>query len=550
MPTKQMEQLTGSSMSCCDGTDSPALYAIANMLYSDVENKILNVHFDHGLGDCVHFVAFCKVLKDKYGIKINIHSESNKREVFNAAGIEYCDLHGSIYHRWTYPPDFNYPELIDGDGSKLYGNVLMKTEEERREFYNAVCDLDMRDMLATVITDKERTRVDKLLKGLPEPFILLHLWGSNLQASKNIDNHEEIYNALLDMFDGTLILLDWDYRAFPINHTRIRHLDRDFKLSSIPDVAEIFTRANESGGLIIGVDSGPYHLSAMHRIPTLGVFHHHYPACIGLPSPKQVVLTRNAASYKRSNQPRRKRWNIVEYGGSIPNAADIARNAQRILEGPRYAGNRSNVAGDVMLQQWVRDWLRQSTSLCRRADRDKTIDFLLCEIASRFNWPLIVETGCIRSNEDWSAGYSTYLFAVFLYRLGSGRLITIDNNKQNLNFAMEKIKEHGWDNNQVYPMCFDSVEYFKAYLGDEINVLFLDSLDAENPNHANYALCELKTIEEYLSEDSLIVFDDTAYANGRWVGKGALTVPYLLGKDYHILSLGYQVILSKVESVK
>lgn len=529
--------------SCCDGSNSPALFAIANMLYADIPHKSINVHFDHGLGDCVHFIAFCKVLRDNYGIEIKIHCEGNKRDVFRAAGIDYCPKEGSVYHRWTYPTDFNYPETTDGDGSKLYGNILMKTEEERRKFYDEVCDLDMTGMLPSIVTDKERERVGELLKGLPEPFVLAHFWGSNLQSSKNLDNHEEIFNALLDMFDGTLILLDWDYRAKPIHHCRVRHLDRDFKLSSIPDIAELFTRADNSGGLLIGVDSGPYHLSAMHPIPALGVFHHHYPACVSLPSPKQAVMTRNAASYKPCNWVRRKRWNVLEYAGHLPSAADIARHAQRFLEGPRYAGGRADIGGDVMMQQWVRNWLRRSTGLCSRADRNVTFDFLLREITKRFLAPNIVETGCARSRDDWSAGYSTYVFAAYLHRLGQGKLYSVDNDAHNLEFAAGEIKQ--WEKCFFVPRYSDSLEFFRNH-NEEINVLYLDSLDTEHPNHSQHAVAECRLAEKHLQDDSIIVLDDTAYKDGRWIGKGALAVPYLLNKDYKILSLGYQVVMSKI----
>lgn len=540
-----MEELDRVALmsSCCDGENSPALFAIANMIYSDVRDKTLNIHFDHGLGDCVHFIAFCRVLRDNYGINISVHCEGNKRDIFRAAEIPYAELHGSIYHRWTYPSDFNYPETIDGDGSKLYGNILMKTEEERRKFYDEVCDLDMREMLPSIITDKERDRVAKLLHGLPEPFVLMHLWGSNLQSSKNMDNHEEIYNALLDSFDGTLLLLDWDYRAKQTKHSRIRHLDRDFKLSSFPDIAELFTRANESGGLLIGVDSGPYHLSAMHPIPALGIFHHHYPACVSLPSPKQVVMTRDAASYKPCNWVRRKRWSVAEYAGHLPTAGDVAKHARRILEGPRYAGERSNIGGDVAMQQWVRDWLRQSTGLCRRADRDITMDFLLREIPKRFDFPVIVETGCARSRDDWSAGYSTYIFAAFLHRLQAGSLTTVDNDPKLLAFAAGEVAQ--WDKCLFYPIYDDSVAHLNKRK-DLIDVLYLDSLDCENPNHAQHGIAEVKAAERLLIDKAIVVFDDTGFRDGKWIGKGALAVPYLLNKDWKILSLGYQVVMSKL----
>lgn len=538
--------------SCCDGADSPAFVEIAKLIYEDKPNKSINVHFDHGLGDCVHFIAFCKVLKDKYGITVNIHYEDNKKDVFVAAGIQYAELKDSIYHRWTYPPDFNYPETVDGNGSKLFGNILLRTEQERRDFYSAMVDVDLTDMLQTIVTKEATEKVNNCLKDLPCPFILLHLWGTNLAPYKNLDNHLEVYNVLLDMFDGTLILLDWDNRATRINHSRVRHFDTDFHLHSIAETAALFDIANITGGIMIGVDSGPYHLTAMHPIPSLGIFHHHYPACVSLPSPKQVVMTRNADSYKPCNRIRRKRWNIVEYSDSLPSPSDVATQAQRMLEGVRYSRGRRGrqsarlgVGADVMLQQWVRDWLRQSTNLCSRADRDKTMDYLFREINLRFMQPTILETGCIRSVDDWSAGYSTYLFAVLLDILEAGKLITVDNNQHNLDFALQEIKSQGWGTDSIQPYCMDSCEYLTDHCNEDIDVLYLDSLDVEHPDHANYAMQEIRLAEKFLHNKSIVVLDDTGFKEGRWIGKGAIVVPYLLNKGWKILSLGYQVLMSK-----
>ncbi len=47
---------------------------------------------------------------------------------------------------------------------------------------------------------------------------------------------------------------------------------------------------------------------------------------------------------------------------------------------------------------------------------------------------MIVETGCIRSAEDWSAGYATYLVGYFLHHHG-GELHSVDNDPNNVAFA-------------------------------------------------------------------------------------------------------------------
>jgi hypothetical protein len=61
-------------------------------------------------------------------------------------------------------------------------------------------------------------------------------------------------------------------------------------------------------------------------------------------------------------------------------------------------------------------------------------------------------------------------------------------------------------------------------------------------------LSEIQAAEERLHHASIVVFDDTCYANGGFIGSGALGVPWLLERGWCILHSGHQTILSRLAS--
>jgi spermidine synthase len=90
----------------------------------------------------------------------------------------------------------------------------------------------------------------------------------------------------------------------------------------------------------------------------------------------------------------------------------------------------------------------------------------------------------------------------------------------------------------------DSVKYLENF-SEPIDVLYLDSLDTTEPDHAEHAERELAASWPRLHEQSLIVIDDTPWQAGAWIGKGARVVPALLEKGWKILYGGYQVVLGR-----
>lgn len=497
--------------------------------------------FDHGLGDCVH-IAFLLQLYKRRGWDVVVHHEQNKSLIFHTADLPYVGVNDNVaHHPWVYQSSFNRPTTNwDGAGNKIAGNLNEHPLEpigDPEELWEELCGIEFD--ADDAVTDEHWQATDRFLEDLPKPCVLIHTHGTNFPEGKNLDTDliTGIYRQLLEGMDGTIILLDWDHRAPTLPHARVRHVKDDWEHIDLERLYCLMRRSQ----LLIGVDSGPWHFSKLTGIPGVGVFHHHYPSCVCLPRPEAVHVTRSAPEYRAVSQPKRRRWNIVEYAGGRPTAEEVAAHALRMLHGPRYLRDRRRMGRDVQLQQWVRDWCRGSTGSSWLADRHRTFDFLLQESTRRFEAPTIVETGCIRSAEDWAgAGNSTYLFGAYLDGLEAGHLTSVDNSAEHCEFARQETACWG---PYVAIEHSDSAEWL-ASCQEPIDVLYLDSMDVDVPGHAEYALGEFHAAESRLHDTSLVVFDDTTWDKG-WAGKGALAVPEMLRSGWRIVSSGYQVIMTR-----
>lgn len=489
-------------------------------------NKIF---WNHGLGDCAQFAAVLKVYKD-HGFDIPVHYAKDKACMFEAVGVEWCESEGTVNHDWSYCPGFNDPVPdVDWSGSKVGLNMSREPMPDIGNYWDELCNVNLEGSLDRFVDKANVSGAEKFLRDLPRPIILLHTTGTNY-VGKNIpdDQIDSLYKGLLTL--GSIVILDWDLRVPELPHGRVRHSKKDWGHISLLDLYAIMEKAD----LLIGVDSGPFHFSAFSRIPTLGIFSHHYPSCVALPRAKTVCMVSSNNERNRERPPhnnvniaRRQRWNIVEYPGGIATVAHIVTHAQRILEGSRYG---LPIGRDVMMQQWIRDWCLQGPVWeCPHADRNVTLDFLFREIYKRYKDPVIVETGCIRQKEDWTAGYSSYLFGA-----SNRPFLSIDNSQEHIEFA----KKTAWGGEFV---CSDSVLWLEG-CEEGIDLLYLDSWDADVPGHAEHGLAEIKAAYNKLHNNSIVVYDDTIWNQG-WKGKGALGVPFLLDQGWKIIASGYQVVL-------
>lgn len=504
--------------------------------------KTYRVRFHHGLGDCAYF-AHMIPLYTRRGYRIEVECTPDKRVIFQAAGAVPIDAGAEHVHSWGYPPGATHMEHGRfWQGSKIGHNLSeppLPHIGDKGELWDELCAsrIDIRPHLSDEVIATARRWFERL----PRPIVLFHQKGNTGQERKSLPDNvtQEFYKAFIDQCDGTLVLLDWDQRVPRLASYRLRHLG-DLGPCSLELLLAMMTEAD----LLIGVDSGPLHLSRFTNIPTIGVWRPgHYPTTYTLPRPEQlnVVLAEHTRQW---NKYKRIPWNLYEHPGQEFQACVLADLTRRMLEQPRYLRARSDtIAQDVQLQQFLQEFCRcrGTIALATTWDRNRSFDVLFREIATRFDAPTIVETGTIRSEEDFSgAGFFTYVAGTFLARHG-GRLHSVDLSPQNVAFARQWTAVFG---DIVRINQGDSVP-FLANFAAPIDVLYLDSLDTTEPGHADHAMRELEAALPKLHDRSVIVIDDTPWQAGAFIGKGARVVPWLLENGWQLLYGGYQAVLAK-----
>ena len=518
---------------------------------SPVGAHIHRVRFQHGLGDCAYF-AHLIPLYTKRGHQIEVECTPDKRILFEAAGARVLTERAPLEHAWGYPPGGTF----EGHGKFWQGSKIGHNISEsplpnigpKEELWDelSASRIDIRPHLSAAVVETAHQWLEKL----PRPIVLFHQKGNTGQARKSLSDAvaATFYQEFLDRCDGTLILLDWDQRVPRLASFRVRHL-ADFGPCPLDLLLALMTQSD----LLIGVDSGPLHLSRFTNIPTIGVWQPgHYPGTYTLPRPEQlnVVLEHHTRQW---NKFKRIPWNLVEHPGAAFEAGKLAELTQQMLPPPRYLrvgsrpdqplGRQPSNAQDVQLQQFIRDFCRcrGTSNLSSHWDRQRSLDVLFQETGRRFATPRIVETGTIRAEEDFGgAGFFTYLAGAFVQRHG-GELHSVDLSRENVAFARTWTGIFG---DQVSIHQGDSVAFLRSNT-DPIDVLYLDSLDTTEPHHTAHCQRELEAALPRLHEQSLICIDDTPWQAGAFTGKGATAVPWLLSHGWRILYGGYQVVLER-----
>ncbi len=504
--------------------------------------KIIQVNFNHGLGDCVMF-AHQVPLYRAAGWWVEIGCQPDKRILFQPAGAVTTSVNPDWpFIGWQHPPAPQpSPERSLVHWNKAGWNLSASPMPDiggKEVLWNAYTQTRL-DIQPHLGADAIRS-AGLFLTELPKPWVALHTMGNSFQKAKSLpdDLTRQLYMELLDRMEGTLILLDWDKRVPRLNHYRVRHLTDDWERINVPKLLALLGRVD----LLIGIDSGPFHATRFLDTPALGVFWNaeHHPVKYCLPRGRQAGIV--PAQVKRDlSQRARLDYNLILSEGTLPSASFIATQAVRMLEGARYLDD-TQLGADVRLQQMVRDWSRGGgNEVSRRMDRDRGWDVILRECRRRFPRPRIVETGCIRTLDDWrGAGNSTVLLGEYA-TLKGGSLTSVDIDPKHCELARATVR----DLPRVSIECSDSVAWLKS--GKEpVDLLYLDSLDSFAPRSEEHALEEARAAMPRLHERSLLVFDDTAYGCGGFRGKGGKAVPFLLKNGWKILHSGYQTCLVRV----
>lgn len=289
----------------------------------------ISFRFDrHGLGDVVH-AAYAVQLFRKRGYNVNVKYETNKRFVWKVAGVKEacCD---PVDHAYFYPPHFDDLTKFDHDANKVC-HFFVQADLPRLGNNDVVWDelCGIRLDSNPFISDLAWNETDKFLEGLPHPIVCFHSRGTNWSERKSIDT-ETAMQFQMDFVrksPGSVVVLDWDARAPMIGHERVRGIRPSWGMIDPEQLCALYHRSD----LMVGVDSGPFHLAAMTPIKALGVFRRIHPVRCCIPNPNAAYMV--SRLHHDQWVSRQARWRFVEYFGEEPVAEDISSAAISILDG-------------------------------------------------------------------------------------------------------------------------------------------------------------------------------------------------------------------------
>lgn len=507
----------------------------------------VSVRFKHGLGDCANF-AHLIPLYIRRGHEVEIETDPDKAPMFRAAGAKIVSR-AEHHHHWHHPsiPTVNRLDA-PWSGNKVGYGISQRPMPDIGDASERWDELVLsRVDFSSEAVPTVKHWIDDLFRALPDrPVILLHTQGNTSPDRKNYPEREtrELYTRLIDETDATLVLLDWDNRAPRIRTQRIFHLHEEFGLPGLAELYELMQRAS----LFVGVDSGPLHFCRLTEVPAIGLWTHHYPSHFSLP--RDLTLNVVSPAHRTGNKFHRAPFNTAcspgdEHGEDRfrIDPAFLTKLIAARLSGPKYLFEPGQVMRDVQLQNFI-DLTRSTVNhQGGYVDRHRSFDLALRRLKN-CERPLIVETGCIRAEEDWAgAGFATYLFGAYAWQRG-GEVRSVELDNHNVQFARTWTQQFG-QTVQVHEQ--HSHNFLRAWPADKaIDLFYSDSADVGTPGFMECCLVECRKAAPLVSPGGMILIDDTVYGSRHWGGKGTLAVPWLLSNGWRIVYAGYQVLLERV----
>ncbi len=342
-----------TKLSCRSGTsatmvkpDTPKTIATAGTVARD--RKPIRIRFDsHGLGDVV---AACHAMRlyIKAGYDVAVQVEANKRWVWEAAGIPIYDGPEKLpAHPYPYPDkfwDLDAPDHLSSKIAHVFEHSALPKLGSKPEVWEMICSerFDATD----AITQDAHDEAEAFLEGMPRPIIAVHSKGTNWQAGKSIPDGValELIVSLLRLTAGSVIVLDFDCRAPMVGDARCKGIKPSWGHIGVDRLCALLQRVD----LMIGVDSGPFHVAGMiPKLKALGVFRQIPPVRCCLPNPNATYMVPDRDHHHWSK--RSDRWTFIEYGGDSPSGEEIAEVAERIVsDRPRISmtlDDVKNIAG-------------------------------------------------------------------------------------------------------------------------------------------------------------------------------------------------------------
>lgn len=503
---------------------------------------VSRIFFPHGLGDCANFALLLRCYRER-GLDVRVVCEDNKKAIFEIAGIPAQSRNDPAaagrcaYHPWWEPDSISRVTAKNIlEQNKIWRNLksapLPNLPAPADELWRSVLQQKNTQMFS-----QHKSVVADSIKDLPRPILLVHACGNTSTDQKNMPEKfpAKIAELFLSKTAGSVIFLDWDNRVNWVHSSRTRHINFHFdgKLST----PEALMGLMASADLLLGIDSGPFHLAGMIDMPSIGVWFGHHPLNYAIPRENCLNIV---AVPRYANLWGAEKFNIVPENKLTPEY--IVDAILLMLAAPKF---KLPKGADVQLQLLVNKCnggIAANTTHIPNVIVDRHISFsrVFEHLVALNRPPKIVETGCIRSDDDWAgAGYSTFLFGLFAQRF-SGTLLSADISSQNVAYA-KKVCE---TLSAVNIVQVDSVQALRS-LDHTVDLAYLDSMDANIVGHAEHGLAETQQIEQKISADGIIVFDDTVFDGVKFLGKGALGAPWLLKRGWQIMFMGHQIVLRR-----
>ncbi len=294
----------------------------------------LKIKFDrHGLGDVVHMIHAVQLYKRR-GYDVTVQVEENKKFLWKIAGVNIVQGGDLPDHSYHYPAGFDDLNVPDCDANKvafgLRHDVMPKLEDlglTREQAWDELCAVRL--SAHDHISPEAHAEAEKFLEGMPRPIICFHSRGTNWHERKSIptDVAFDVILKLLDQTGGSVIVLDFDARAPMVGHERCKGIKPSWGHISVEKLCALYQRSD----LMIGVDSGPFHVAALTNVKALGVFRSLHPNRVCLPNPNAVYLV--TGHHADQWQRRADRWITDLFAGNEPTADEIAFAAVKVLNG-------------------------------------------------------------------------------------------------------------------------------------------------------------------------------------------------------------------------
>ena len=290
---------------------------------------VLQIKFDrHGLGDCVHFAHALQLYKRR-GFEVTVQAEVNKRFVWDVAGVNVVHSGNLPDHPYLYPARFDDLAQPDCEQNKvvfgLTHNVMPKLDVSAEALWEELCAVRL--SAHPLIPCEAHTEAEAFIAGLPRPLVCLHSRGTNWHERKSLptDVAFDVIVKLIERTGGSVIVLDFDQRAPMVGSERCKGIKPGWGHIGIDRLCALYERCD----LMIGVDSGPFHVAAMTDIKSLGLFRSLHPCRVCLPSSRATYLASDI--WQAEWERRQPLWKIITYAGVEPTADDIVQAAEAIL---------------------------------------------------------------------------------------------------------------------------------------------------------------------------------------------------------------------------